>query len=976
MTFAYPARPDKTILEGSFYFPAGQLTFIVGRSGSGKSTIADLVVRFYEPTSGHVLIDSALATDFDTDWLRRNVTLVQQASTVFDGTFLKNVSLGGKDPQNVTRDQARGACETALLQSTLNDLPNGLDTIIGSHGHALSGGQRQRLALARAKLRDPPILILDEVTSGLDPVSAKMVMDAVRVWRRGKTTIIITHDVRQMETDDYLYVMDSGRIVEKGSYERLARTVPGFFYSLLEADGSTPGSPVVGYEDTTADFEELRGRSIMETWLAPRMGGQTTRRGPFQRMSLLAPLHHDKRLSIQPSRALGEIPASRRSSLELIYQRGQHAQDNRASHLAARSVRRDPLAAVESRSSESTEEIDVLPLRKIFGTVWPTLDRTRRLYLVLGILSSLVVAGLNPSFSYLFSQMLKAFWALENREAEGRKWAILLLAQGCVDCAAVFFSFYLMEFVGQSWVDALRVEALKRVMRQPKAWFDAPRHTPDRVVEHLDRDAEEARKLVGVFAPVVLVAACMILASVAWAMRVAAMLTLVVLACTPFVVALTYWAARVSDRWEMRCAEAAEATGAVFADVFAHVRVVRAFALERYFAEELEASAAHAFALGTARAWRTGVLYGASQGTSDWLAALAFWFGVRLLTYPGTLLDVGDITQVNNLLLFSIGTAAVMLGNIPQISAAKAAASQLLCYNRLRLHASHEHRGGLRAPTLFPVEMKGLRFSYPGRPDNMVLRNLDLRIDAGEFVAIAGPSGGGKSTILSLLLRIYEAAPDTPHPATGTLPLWPGPRTAGALTFAGIPASLLDTTSLRARMAYAPQDTVLFPGTVLANIVFGQGEEGSAMPEAAQRAERAARRAGAHDWIASLPAGYETRVGAGGLRPSGGQARRLGLARALARPRPALLVLDEPTAGLDAAAAEGVRAAVRALVPRRGGGGMSVVVVTHAREMMRAADRVVAVAGGVVAADGPYARLVAENEWFAELVGEGGPRMG
>ena len=916
------------------------------------------------------MIDSVPATDLDMDWLRRNVTLVQQASTLFDGTFLENVSLGAKDPRQVTRDEVRVACEAALLQTTLNDLPNGLDTVIGDHGHALSGGQRQRLAIARAKLRDPPIVILDEVTSGLDPLSAKMVVDAIRVWRRGKTTIIITHDVRQMEADDYLYVIDGGRVAQKGSYERLARDEHGVFCSLLQADGSGPDSPMDSCEETTKSVPETYNRSTWENWLAPRMGSQITGRGSF-RMSLLAPINHGPPAYTRHTRIPPDIPPSRRSSLELIYQRGQRAQDNRDSHRVARRVRRVPLATADGISGD-TEEVTVLPLMRILGTVWPVLDRTRRVYLIIGILACLAVAGLNPVFSYFFSQILQAFWASGNKEAHGRKWAILLLVQGLVDCFAVFFSFYLLELVGQAWVDALRVEAFKRIMRQPKTWFDKPEHSPGRIVEHLDHDAEEMRKLVGVFVPVLLIAACMVLGSVVWAMKIATMLTLLALACTPVMAGLTYWTSHVSDTWELRCAQAAEATGAVFAEVFNNIRVVRAFTLETYFAEDLAASAANTFRLGRARSWRTGILYGANQGTSDWLAALVFWFGVKLLTYPGTPLNVGNVTQVNNLLLFSIGTAVAMLGNIPQISAAKTAASRLLYYNKLRLYSSHEHRGGLRVRTLFPIEMNGLQFSYASRPDTTVLRNLDLRIDAGEFVAIAGPSGGGKSTIVSLLLRLHEATSSTQDPTTAEPFSRRDAHRPAALTFAGTPAEHLDTAALRHRMAFVAQDAFLFPATVHDNIVLGL-PEGSPL-RAAAHVESAARRAGIHALVASLPGGYAARVGDGGLRLSGGQAQRLCLARALAR-RPRLLVLDEPTAALDAEATEGIRAALRGIVAEDRGGGLSVVVVTHAREMMRAADRVVAVAGGVVAAEGPYARLVVENRWFAELVGERGGRI-
>jgi ATP-binding cassette, subfamily B (MDR/TAP), member 1 len=141
---------------------------------------------------------------------------VQQQSILFNETVFRNISFGQRDYLGVTKKQARVCIDLAALQSTIQDMPKGLDTQVGSGGSALSGGQKQRIAVARVRLRDTPVLILDESTSALDYVSRKTVMEGIREWRRGKTTTVITHDVSQIREDDFVFVLEKGQIIEDG----------------------------------------------------------------------------------------------------------------------------------------------------------------------------------------------------------------------------------------------------------------------------------------------------------------------------------------------------------------------------------------------------------------------------------------------------------------------------------------------------------------------------------------------------------------------------------------------------------------------------------------------------------------------------------------------------------------------------------------------------------------------------------------
>ncbi|MGZ4111525.1 MAG: ABC transporter ATP-binding protein, partial [Tumebacillaceae bacterium] len=199
-------------------FPIGRKVAIVGASGSGKSTVAQLLVRLYDPMEGKVRINERSLQDYQKgDWLKR-LSLVPQEPYFFPESIRTNLLLGR---ENISEEQLRTACEIAQIQELIDELPEGLDTIIGERGISLSGGQRQRLAIARAILPEPDILLLDEGTSALDVETERLVQKALDEHRRGRTTIFIAHRLSTIENADLIYVMDHGSVVEAGTHAEL-----------------------------------------------------------------------------------------------------------------------------------------------------------------------------------------------------------------------------------------------------------------------------------------------------------------------------------------------------------------------------------------------------------------------------------------------------------------------------------------------------------------------------------------------------------------------------------------------------------------------------------------------------------------------------------------------------------------------------------------------------------------------------------
>jgi len=221
VSFAYPARPERPTLHNvSFVIEPGETVAIVGPSGAGKSTIFSLILRFYDPDSGAVLIDGVDVAKADPQAVRGRTAIVPQDITIFAATAGENIAFGrpGASPQEI-----RAAARDALADEFIEKLDKGYDTQVGERGVTLSGGQRQRVAIARAILRDAPILLLDEATSALDAQSETAVQTALERLMQGRTTIVIAHRLATVLKADRILVMDGGRIVEEGTHATLVR---------------------------------------------------------------------------------------------------------------------------------------------------------------------------------------------------------------------------------------------------------------------------------------------------------------------------------------------------------------------------------------------------------------------------------------------------------------------------------------------------------------------------------------------------------------------------------------------------------------------------------------------------------------------------------------------------------------------------------------------------------------------------------
>ncbi len=233
LTFQYPGA-EKTVLNNiSFVAEPGQMVALVGRSGSGKSTLASLIPRFYHHELGQILLDDLDVEQYRLRNLRQHIALVTQHVTLFNDTVTNNIAYG--DLAGAPLEAVRRAAQAAYAAEFIESLPQGYDTLVGENGVLLSGGQRQRLAIARALLKNAPILILDEATSALDTESERHIQGALDEVMKGRTTLVIAHRLSTIEKADLILVMDQGQIVERGSHAELL-ALNGYYARLHARD--------------------------------------------------------------------------------------------------------------------------------------------------------------------------------------------------------------------------------------------------------------------------------------------------------------------------------------------------------------------------------------------------------------------------------------------------------------------------------------------------------------------------------------------------------------------------------------------------------------------------------------------------------------------------------------------------------------------------------------------------------------------
>lgn len=1012
--------------------------FVIGKSGSGKSSLAALLLRFYAINDGRVELDGIDIKKLDTWWLRNNITLVQQTNHLFTGSIYENIAICSDEAAKPSPQVLQQCLEFAYLQEVVEALPDGIDTEVGKGGTSLSGGQRQRLALARARLRDTPVLLLDESTSALDHTSKIKVMHNIRQWRRGKTTIIITHDMSQIRAGDFMYVLKDGELISEGYRHDVVQQLqasgngdmigrpltpvqsvselpyrqrtryPGSLRPALDriyssssiesTDDGTIRSTASSTSQTLLLAERNKRYTINPAEIARKWMGSNGKLRPtkmvadlsddqntttsasnnyeahkldlirlgtstYQRKALPSAIRatgfddpnrltmsqrlHDRivltplasRYSVAPSLSLRplyegpDLPSSDPKQPIAIWT----DEEDKSDHETNNSTQHSDVAIVSSQPYKPS-------FKRVMYTICPALSKQQKRSLTIALCAAVSYGAIPSLSSWLMAHLFQNFQQRVGWQKDAIKWSLVLVALSLVEGGLAFTAQLLLQTNGQSWVRALRIRAIELLLKQPKSWYDSGDFSQSDICTTLDKAAEDVRDLLGKFTAAILIGAFTVVVAVSWSMTICWRLTIVSLSSAPVIYAVTKVLDTVSHNWQARSVKAAGGVADVFAESFADVRTVRALTLESHFHRKFMASTSSAFRIGLQRGFYIGLSFGASDSIMPLMTAAVFAYSIKLATSHQA--TTASVTTALVMMIFCLTSASGVLSTVPQIASSLEAASRVLKLNHLPA-ISHEQDGQLaisHQDFVGQIAFRRMSFVYPTRSDARVLRGLQLHIAQGSFTALVGKSGCGKSTIISLILRLYECANRTDM------------RTP-YITVSGHDIRKLDIENMRSHITYMPQQAVLFPMSIKDNILYGSADT---QTYAEHDLRTAAQAAGIHEFVMSLPNGYDTLIGEGGLSVSGGQAQRIALARGFAR-RSKIMLLDEPTSALDEESARTVRQSLLSLLAKPVSLRPTIIVITHSKEMMEIAENVVMLKNGAVAEQGPFKELMSRQ---------------
>jgi ATP-binding cassette, subfamily B, bacterial len=888
--FAYDG--SRPVLRGfDLTVAPGEVVALVGASGSGKSTAALLLPRFYDVSAGAVTIDGTNVRDVTLASLRTQVGVVFEEPFLFSDSVRANIAYGRPD---ATDQEVVAAARAAQADGFIRALPDGYDTVVGERGLTLSGGQRQRVALARALVADPQVLVLDDATSSIDAETEGEIHEALRSSMEGRTTVLVAHRRSTLRLADRIVVVDGGRVADSGTHEELLVRAPAYRRLVLGPDDP---------RDTPALVEPVRGNGAEPVDITPSAWPEAARERAAVASVAAAP-----RAPGPPGGGGGVTGMGLAPTPEL-------------------------LAALD-RLPPADDEPDVDVDREAAAIERFRLRSFLRPYRA-GLAIGFVLVAVDALLTLVGP--LAVGWGVDEGIRPGDE-RMLWLATGVFAIAAladwaVTRTYTLVTGrTAERLLYALRIRVFAHLQRLSLDYYD--RELGGRVMTRMTTDVESLQQLLqtGLVSAIVSIATC--LGVLGFLVVLSPPLALAAGVVLPPLILGTWWYRSRSGALYSLARDRIAAVNATFQEALSGVRVAQAHAHE-----EREIAAFH----------RVNAGYRDARLGAQKMISIYFPF-VLLLSELGTasVLGAGSVLVDSGTVTTGVVIAFVLyldqfFAPIQQLSQVfdtwqQAAASmdrvdELMATPTGTPPPEHPvEPGRLRGAVAF----EGVHFRYPNTVADEALAGIDVRIGAGETVALVGETGAGKSTIVKLVARFYDPS-------------------SGRVTVDGLDVRDLDLPDFRRQLGVVPQEAFLFTGTLRDNIAYGRPHASDAEVEAAARA------VGAHPFVSALPDGYLTSVSERGRSLSAGQRQLVALARARLVD-PAILLLDEATSNLDLATEAAVSRAMGAVAA-----GRTTLLVAHRLPTARTADRILVVDGGRVVAAGPHEELLVTSPRYAAL---------
>ena len=769
----YPSRPEVVVLDNlTMSIAAGKTTAIVGPSGSGKSTVVDLLERFYDPLAGSILLDGYILSEINPQWLRQQMSLVQQNPTLFDTTIFENVRYGlvgtayeHSGEENV-RSLVHEACRTANAHDFITKLPSGYDTPVGEAGVMLSGGQRQRIAIARALIRNPRILLLDEATSALDSTSETAVQAAIERASQGRTTIVVAHRLSTIKSADKIIVLSGGQLVEQGTHNELLK-LDGMYAKLAQTQ------TVHEKQDSNSETDTgLHKIEIAETPAAKIEKDQPRIAGTFAAAT-----------SQKDTAALESLDQPR--SEYSIWTLG---------------------AFIMRMHKGSTSKI-------LHGFLW-SVQAGAGAPVQAVFLAKCLVALARPPSQY---QLLRS---------ETNLWAGMHVVLAFVQLLAYTAQATTLGGCTEKLVRDVSGRTFRTLLNQDLAFFDMAEHGVGALASFI---STEPSSIAGVGCYAVgtyIMALTTLIGAMATSIAVGWKLGLVGSATVPILLVCGLLRYRVMAQLDAYLRKDYQETASLASEAVSSIRTVISLNRELSVMNMFHKKLAQQNSTSIRASLKSSALFSFSQSATMLCTALGLWYG-------GTLVISGEY----GLFQFILSHAAInicgeaagqIFSSSPDLAKAKNSAARLkaLFEQHAHTHMNCEASGPLLGGE---IEFRDVHFTYPTRPGRHILNGFNLTVHKGEYIALVGASGCGKSTIVAMLEHFYRPS-------------------AGSITMDGINIASMDVIAYRDQVALVNQEPTLFQGTIRENLTLGLGRQCSQ-----QELEQACKDVYLLDFIHSLP---------------------------------------------------------------------------------------------------------------------------
>jgi ABC-type multidrug transport system fused ATPase/permease subunit len=970
--FTYPSRPEVPILQGvDFAIPPRKHTAIVGPSGGGKSTIVALLERFYDPEAGQITIGEQDFRDLNVRFLRGKTGFVQQEPSLLDRSILENIAYGlvrsaAEQHQNLAPyildstlatlvDYLRlGISEKKALQefdphvarivflvrqaaananalTFIDALPHGFATSVGPSGSQLSGGQKQRISLARALVREPALLILDEATAALDSTSERLIQDTLAKLAGRVTMVSIAHRLATAKDAHKIVLVQKGRVVEEGSHtELVARR--GLYAEMVRLQNLGKLSPklTTGEDNIREACQGILGHQTFTTETKESFVDVTGTNVADATDDALPPYAKESEKEKEKKRCLKK----------------------------------------ELKEKKGCKRTRWFTMKFTFSLLRPNLG-----YVMLGLAMSVIIGGSYTAEAVIFGHTIGSLnpcIGADGIRDGGHLYGLLFFIMALVELSANIVGGCAFGWAADKILYRIRVLSLRSLMGQTIQWHGMEDRTPGTLLTYITGDATALSSITGTTIGLLLATAVNLVAGLVVSFAIAWKIAIVLLPTIPVLLASGMMKLRTQAQFAERHQKAFAQATAITVEAVDNIRAVSAFSLEQQSCAVYERALEEPYQETLWSIAFGNFFLALAFSISNLVYALAYWWGTKQIV--NGLYTQTQFFIVLPALLFSTQSCGQMFALAPDISKAGLAASNIT--ELLTTHSTDEELNSdtsdklkgydsylldeknpdpeagylgpksVNASVVPPMvsgigaELQNVHFEYPSRPGRPVLHGLSLSIQPGKFCALVGPSGSGKSTTFAMLERFYRPE-------------------SGAVIVDGVDITRQLGTQFRDDIALVPQENVLFEGTVAFNI--GLGARPGHQPTQ-EEIEEACRMANIHEVIEALPEGYHTQCSHDGKKFSGGQRQRLSIARALMR-HPRMLLLDESTSALDVESEKRIQEALATLAGRT-----TVVAIAHRLNTIHRADCIYLIEDGRCVEQGTHEELIERSETYRTSV--------